>query len=699
MAAAIPFTVSPPVMASSPLTKNMTFYMHYTSNPPQVGGVVTNYVFDTSSSFQTVKNSDYKGTGQPKIALDWYLAPSLAGPVGLNGVWQTIIFANSTALHPSTWGIEFWEKSSSGAVVWDSGSLAPTVLGGPSGNNAYVDSPVFGYTLKVNLNHSFAAGNTLQMEVTVNTGATVALRVWYDSPYYPSRLILPSDGYARVAGLITQDVNGTARTTFFPFWSQSQRKAVVVASITDPFGGYDIAKALVQIKGPGGFLAVDNASMALYSGTSTSYASVFRYTYSYNSSQPKGTYSVLAAVVDNNGQIQFGKTGSYSPFIESATTEFSIGVQFPVTVRVLDSHNTPLASAFVQFTQGGLNYVSGRTSPDGMLNLTLFTGTFVALVTWEGVVVARQAVNVANQTTFTIVTSVYNPTFILRTSSGIPVSGILVFVTYPNQTTGRLPLLTNDAGAFTLSQQPKGNFSLLAFFEGVNVADTSVSVISDGPFAVTTLVHKVTVGVNYRNGLPLSQSSVLVKGTGPSNLRVYAAGETGANGSVSFVLPAGNYTIQLVWSSVNVGSFPLSVNSDRAFQLNAQVYQLVINVTDSSHGALVNSSVALKGTDGFDGLVYRFGKTSADGTVSFDLPRGEYQATAEYHNVYWLSFASNTTSSTLALSSDRVLQMSMKNIPPPIWATLGFAIIAFTVVIIVSTSAVYLWKRRRPVVP
>src|SRR5712692_615294 len=177
LAAAVPLVVSPIASASSPVTKNMTFYLHYTSNPPQVGGVVTNYVIDTRDNFQAVKNNDYKGTGQPKITLDWYLAPNLAGPVDLDGTWQAIIFANSTALHPATWGVEYWEKSPSGATVWDSGALSPTVLGGPSSNNGYVDSPIYGYTLNVNLNHTFAAGNTLQLEVNINTGATVPVRV------------------------------------------------------------------------------------------------------------------------------------------------------------------------------------------------------------------------------------------------------------------------------------------------------------------------------------------------------------------------------------------------------------------------------------------------------------------------------------------------------------------------------------------
>lgn len=548
--ATLPLAVSPAEAAGSPVAKSMTFYLHYTSNPPSVGGVVTNYIADTQNDFQTTKNSDFKAVGQPKITLDWYLAPSLSGPVDLDGVWKTTIFANSTALHPATWNLEFWEKTPAGGVVWDSGSLTPSVLGGPSHNNGYIDSPVYGYTLSSNLSHNFTAGNTLQVEVTVNVGATVALRIWYDSSFYPSQLVLPSFDYARVSGLVTQDVNGTARTTFFSFWSQNQRKVVVVASITDPFGGYDIGNVLVQIKGPGGFLAVSNASMVHYSGTSTSYVNVFTYSYGYNSTQPEGKYSVLASVIDNNGEIQYGKTGSYSPFIEYGTTEFSIGVQFPVTVRVLDSHDKPLASAIVQFTQGALTYVSGRTAADGTLNLTLFTGTFVVLVTWEGVVVARQTVDVANQTTVTITTKVYYPAFAFESSDGARIQGILAFVTYPNGTTGRLPFVTDGAGSFTMSQQPTGNYALLGLFEGVKVADAAINVTSDGPFTVSAAVYRLTVNVTDSSHHALSNATVFLQGTDTSNALVYRYGKTAASGVVSFELPVGGYRVTAEYYNV-----------------------------------------------------------------------------------------------------------------------------------------------------
>lgn len=590
----------------------MTFYLHYTSTPPQVGGVSTNYIFDTKDNFQTLKNSDFKGAGQPKITVDWFLAPSLAGPVGLNGNWQAVIFVNSTALHPATWGIEYWEKDPTGHVIWDSGSLSPTVLGGPASNNGYVDSPVYGYTLSATLNHNFSAGNTLEVEVNINAGATVPLRVWYDSSAYPSRLILPSDGYARVAGVVTQDVNGTARSTFFPFWPESQRKVVILASITDPFGGYDIGKVLVQIKGPGGFAAVNGASMVLSSGTATSYQSVFRYAYSFNDTQPEGTYHVLVSVIDNNGLIQFAKTGTYAPFIEYGTAEFAIGTQFPVVITVLDSHMKPLASAWVRFAQGGLAYVSGKTGSDGKLNLTLFTGSFDVSVNWKGVVVLRQAVRVTNATMITFVTKVYYPTFAFESLDGDRLQGILAFISYPNGTTGRLPYITNGSGSFTLAQQPYGNYSLLGLFEGVEVADTSTNVSSDGPFV-----------------------------------------------------------------------------------LMATVYKLTVDVTDSSHAPLANSTIFVRGTNTSNSLVYRYGNTANNGVVSFELPSGKYQVTAQYYNVYWLTLAKNSTTMAVTLNSDLTLPIDMSNIPPPIWSTLGFQLVVLVVGALVVSGAFFLRSRRR----
>ncbi len=609
----LPLVSVPAVRAApGPLTKDLTFYFHYTSNPPQVGGVFTNYIFNTTNHFQATKNNDFKGTGQPKITLDFYLAPSLAGAVQLAGDWKVTVFANSTALHPATWGLEFWEKSPNGQVLWDSGTITPTVLGGPSGSNSYVDSPVYGYTLSTNLAHSFSQGSTLQVEISVNTGATVPLRVWYDSPYFPSRVVLPSNDYARVVGVVTRDANGTARTTFFSFWDQNQRKVVIVGSVTDPFGGYDVAKVWVQVRGPGGAVVVNNASMGSTSGGPSQLTNTFSYSFSYGSGDAQGKYSVLVAAVDNNGQIKSQTTGAYPPFIEYGTTEFSIGVQYPVTVKVVDSHGNPMAGAAVQFVSGGLLAVSGKTGPDGTLNVTLFTGMFLANVLWEGVNVANKSVTITNSTSVVLPTRVYYPAFTFASPDGTKVQGLLAFVTYPNGTTGRLPLITNSVGSFALSQQPADNYSILAFLEGVKVVDGSVSVESDGPFAVAV-----------------------------------------------------------------------------------SVYRLTVNVTDSSNNPLSNSTVLVQGTDISNALVYRYAKTSAGGVASFELPAGDYRVMAEYYNIYWLSLAKNSTTVPVPLSSDVVVPIAMKNIPPPIWSDFGFQLSVVVLLLLVAVAILFLRSRRR----
>ncbi len=602
---------SPVLGANAP--KNMTFYLHYVSNPPTVGGTTTNYVFNTANHFQSFKNNDYKAVGQPKIVLDFYLAPALAGGVTLNGVWEMVIFANSTALHPATWGLEFWEKGASGAVLWDSGAISPTVTGGPSGSPGSVDSPVYGYTLSTSsLSHTLQAGSTLQVELTINTGSTVPLRVWYDSPYYPSRLVLPSEEYATPAGVVTEDANGTARSTFFTFWRADQRQVVVKAPVIDQYGGYDIARVLLSIIDPAGRVSVDNASMLKTTGTGSSLQSGYSYAFNYSSSQIQGNYTVRVYVVDNNGLIKFQNTGTYSPFVERATVVFSLGIQYQVTVNVVDSHHAPLAGAVVSFVVSGVPFASGKTGPSGSTLFTLSTGVYQVSVTWEGVVVANESASVVNKSSITIVADVFSPTIIFRASNGAPVSGVLGFFTYPNGTTGRLPLLTGPAGSVTLYEQPQGAFGVLSFYEGVKVADTSVNVASDGPYDVYL-----------------------------------------------------------------------------------SVYLLKVNLTDSSHHPLVNGTVFVKGEDVPNNLVFRYGTTATDGVASFLLPSGNYTVNAEYHSVYWLSYFSNSTSKVVDLTSNEVVQITMTNVPPPVWTTLGFDLVLLGVIAVVSVAAVVVLSRRR----
>ncbi len=559
--AAIPWAV--PVSAFPPSqggTKELTFFFHYASSAESLGGVSTNYLADTAANFQNIKNHDTKATGQPKLQVDFYLFPDLAGPVRLSGNWEVVVFANSTALHPATWNLEFWEKTPSGSIVWDSGALNPSVLGGPSANNGYVDAPIYGYTLTAsNLNRTLASGDTLEVEITVNTGATVPLSLWYDSAQQPSRMVLPSLDYMRISGISTADANETLRTVFFTFWPSSQRNVTVRTVLTDPFGGYDIHQVLVSVKDPTGAWVVSNATMPKASGTPFSFDSAYSYSLAYASNAPKGNYTVFVMALDNNAENQFAHTGTYFPFAAVASTQFSIGLQYPVHVRVFDTHSSPLVGAKVGFFSGEVEYAAGYTGHDGTYNVTLFTGEFVAEVWWEGVPVLSQNVSVRGAASINLTAAVYYPTFKIVDDLQNPLGGALVFLHFPNGSASELPSTTDARGTFTLSQEPKGNYTALVLFEGIEVADSTVRVASDGPFVIPTMVFQLRVTVEDSGGGPLNGSTVLVASPGKANGGAYGYLVTNKAGEANFSLPVGNYVVTAEYHAV----YLLSADSNR----------------------------------------------------------------------------------------------------------------------------------------
>jgi len=607
---------------ASPLVKNMNFLFHYTSSAVSIAGTSSNLIMNTVFMFQGGTQNFYKAVGQPKISEDFYLYPSLAGNLTLSGNWVVIVFANSTSLHPATWNVEFWEKAQNGSTVWDSGILSPNVVGGPAGYQGYVDVPIYGYSLSVNnLTHSFAAGDTLQVEITVNTGSTVPVRLWYNSALYPSGMILPSTAYAFPYSIITQNVNGSATKVFYTFWPQNQRKVIVNAYVSDPFGGYDINNVTIAIKDPFGTIIVSNASMTKTNGNAFSYTSGYQYSFQYGPNSTLGTYTIIVSVVDNNGLHQYQTYGTYQPFIETTDSYFSLGIPVPVIFKVISASSKPLQGADVELYTGGHLYASGLTSVDGSVNITVFSGSFDIKVYWRGTQVYNGLSFISNTTTIVLPVLVFDPVFKVITFDGNGLANALVFVTYPNGSTGRDPLITNQSGEIQILSQPAGNYSFLVLYDDAIVADTSV---------------------------------------------------------------LANFT----WITMNNGYSPI-ISQPQI--INSEVYTLTINVLDNSGHKLTNVTVLITSMSTGAPLDYALTK---NGTVSLLLPNGSYYIQLEYHNVWLLSYFSNTTMMPLQIAGDRTLTIVMKNIPPPIWLTVGFWLIVILILAVVVGLLIYFKKRK-----
>jgi hypothetical protein len=310
------------------------------SSPVSVGGIQTNYVLNSTSRFdfqtpQTAKqNSIYKGTGLASVVVDFYAYPNLVGPATLNGTWQVFVSANSSGFHPTVFNIEFREfPLGSGTATWDSGQINPIVT---SSIGAYLDVPVYSYNLTTPtaLGHTFAQGSTIDASVTVNDGAVADTRIWYDSPSYPSKVILPVVNPGEPAKIWTADTTGAVKSTF-PMLSQT---VMISTNVTDPFGGYDVNATAIRTKeapvtltltGPSGSTIVNGQRMTQVTGGVAVLNNLFQYNASISGTS--GNYTATVSSTDNSGNLEqlsytFTVGGVSPPALLATSTLILIGI-------------------------------------------------------------------------------------------------------------------------------------------------------------------------------------------------------------------------------------------------------------------------------------------------------------------------------------------------------------------------------------
>ncbi len=489
----------PVAKAADDVAKPMEFYFHHVDTPVDVAGLQTKYIMNTTRWFRFLTqqeahaNSFYKPIGQPKIAVDFYLFPNFAGPATINGTWQVFLWVNSSAYKPVGFNLRFKEITTSGITLWDSGSINPTVT---STIGLYIDVPVYNYNLSTPLVHSFSSGTTLLIEAEVNAGSSADTRIWYDSPGFPSKAILPLEDYARpVVKTYTFDYSET--NLFHHKWSESQRKVIVRANVTDPFGGYDIYRVNVTILDPAGESVVDNTDMTRVSDGQwrVNYVHLFEANWSYPTTAMLGNYTVTISVIDNNGYYQNIDADTFEPFIEEATHIFTIGVivYYDPAFLVTDDANNPLPNAqvYITWTNGTTDTLPRYTTTDGFINLTRLTaGNYGFTILWKDVIVQQTTVYVDSDGPYTIKTRVYQLTVEVLGNNRASIEGAYVIVyTQPGVGYG---LETTDAAGRSLFQLPAGEYRIETHYSSsywLAVVRTSAS----EPVSVTASTSKTII--------------------------------------------------------------------------------------------------------------------------------------------------------------------------------------------------------------
>jgi len=477
---------------SGGVAKPKEFYFHYVDIPVSVAGLETKYTMNTTKWFkfltqqEAYTNSFYKPIGLPKIAIDFYLYPNLAGPVTINGRWQVFVWVNSSAYKPVVFTIQFKEITVGGTTLWDSGQINPTVT---SSIGAYIDVPVFNYNLSTPLNHALNTGTTLLAEVGVNAGSSADTRIWYDSALYPSKVILPVEDYARPVSIKTYAVDNSETNLFYYNWSESQRKVVVRANVTDPFGGYDIYKVNMTILDPAGKPVVDNMDMTRVTDGlwRVHYSHIYEANWSYPATAMLGQYTVKVSVIDNNGYYHNIAYGTFEPFMEEDSHTFSIGVivYYDPAFLIVDDVNAPLpkAQVYITWPNGTTDTLPRYTSQNGFINLThVIAGNYGLTILWKDVVVLQTTQYVDSNGPYKLKCQVYQLTVEVLGNNRAAVHGAYVII-YAEGGVG-YGLETSDPAGKATFKLPAGTYDIEVHYR----ADYWLTV-------VTTKATKSTVSV------------------------------------------------------------------------------------------------------------------------------------------------------------------------------------------------------------
>lgn len=467
-----PKIVSPAKAAYSDVPKPMEFFFHYIDSPVTVAGLQSKYIMNTSKDFrfstqeEAHANSLYKPLGQPKVVVDFYLYPNLAGPVVINGTWQVFIWLNGSAYKPTTFTLNFREITIGGVELWDSGQLNPTVTSSIGG---YIDVPVYNYNLSVLLTHVFASDTTLLVELEVNAGSSADTRIWYDSELYPSKVILPAQDYARPVSIKTYSVDDSETTLFHYNWTESWRKVIVRANVTDPFGGYDVYAVNITIVDPSGKPVLEETEMSRVSNGQwrVNYVHVFEVNWSYPTTAELGNYTVTVTVIDNNGYHHHLDSSSFEPFIEEENHMFTIGiiVYYDPTFLITDDADDtlPNAQVYITWRNGTADTLPRYTSVDGIINLPrVEAGNYGFTILWKDVVVAQTTVYVDSDGPYTIKTQVYQLTAQVYGNNGLPINGAYVIVN--TQSGAGYGLTTTDEAGKAVFKLPSGTYTVTAHY-------------------------------------------------------------------------------------------------------------------------------------------------------------------------------------------------------------------------------------------
>jgi len=237
--------------------------------------------------------------------------------------------------------------------------------------------------------------------------------------------------------------------------------------------------------------------------------------------------------------------GEFTVNVSSNISDFNlIAHVYSPTISFVSQNMQPLSDAQIyMISPAGLHLPLMSTEGTGSVALQKVPwGNYPTQVFWHGSEVFNGTVTLSSSGPLTVDVSAYTQQFIVKDASGAPVPAASVLLV--NTTTGIDSSFgtTNISGDFS-ALIPYGYYNVAVYWRGIQVFHASSVPMRDptlGSMQLNASIYTVTIRAVDRSGQPLSGATVSLfqsqTGTEVSSI-------TGASGSATFLLAAGNYTV------------------------------------------------------------------------------------------------------------------------------------------------------------
>lgn len=612
--------------------KNKTFYMYHVEDAVEVGGRTTKEIYNTTHPEERGNKTD---PGDFTVLADWYLYPELVGDLQLDGTSTLSIWARMENNVPPSADLRYY--------LWEIGEDGEEIEIANNEERFDMSTEWDSYDIPLEIdNHTVSEGSTLRVTFHLWGDSEQAYEIAYggyieddgEDFMADTNITLPCLDYMRVEDVHTRDHEGEPTDLFDP--EAVNKNITMHASVTNPFGGYDIRWVNITLEGPEETI-FENHSMEKTYGYFDSYLSTYEKAWNYTD-RPEGTYNVTVRAVDNNGMIAYEETSEFDGHDEYGEHSFIIGgLDHHVNIRLEDDHGILLRNTTVNLKiSEDVVFSSDETDEAGIVNFTVAEATYMVTVIWQDTEVStNRTLDVGElgdgdrDEPVDVTAAVYYPTLEVLDREGKPVDESNVYMSHPNGTTMIEPIVTDDNGRIYLERYAEGNYTFQVDWKGRDVGEIELGVYSSEVISFNVDVYHLEVIIHDRDGDPVNNALLI---SSYEDTRVVADSTlSDQHGSVDLRLPATDYYFEVLWNDADVYEDTYELDESGTTIITADIFAVEVHVQDYIDEDLSESSVTAiyERTD----KEIDTQKTDENGEAVFQLAAGEHRFEVEWLRV------------------------------------------------------------------